>query len=120
MLLDYQVTEISAYFLSLQNESVNQTAFPSQDYSECMREIARLETSFGEARGNRARVPLGTGAESTAARLHRQPTPSSVERAESEAEDNLEKTLTLARKLASDGKDADCLAALKKVALGVR
>ena len=65
MQMDYQIPEIAAYFISLQNASANQTTRPSQDQSECMREITRLENSLGEARGNRVHAPLGTTPEST-------------------------------------------------------
>jgi mono/diheme cytochrome c family protein len=114
-LLDFQITQVSSYLLSLRNQSANQTVLPPETGSECRKEIVRFETALSQARGDH--IALGTASESTAARMHRQPTLSSVERAENEAERNTETALVLARKLASDGKEAECLATLKKVAL---
>jgi hypothetical protein len=60
---------------------------------------------------------VGSAPESSAARLHRQPTTQSVEQAASEAEKAVETALALARKLESEGLDAECAAMLKKVEL---
>lgn len=86
----------------------------------CGAEIARIEALLNQARANRQVVP--SAAESTAARLHHQPTPATVGKATTEAEEKLAAALATARTLDSAGKDAECLAALKDVAipLGVR
>jgi hypothetical protein len=58
---------------------------------------------------------VGTVPESTAARLHRQPTLQSVARATSEAEKDVETALAFAQKLEAEGLDAECAAMLQKV-----
>ena len=105
-LIDSQIEQVTAYLLSLRNQPRTQTKL-------CSAEIARLETELNQARANRAVV--GNYPESTAARLHRQPTPRTVGRAETEAERAIETTLALARKLESDGKDSECMAAVKTI-----
>jgi Ca2+-binding EF-hand superfamily protein/mono/diheme cytochrome c family protein len=105
-LIDSQIEQVTAYLLSLRSQPRTQT-------KSCSAEIARLEPKLNQARTNRAVV--GSYPESTAARLHRQPTPRTVERAETEAERAIEKTLALARQLESDGKDSECMAAVKKI-----
>ena len=55
--------------------------------------------------------------ESAGALLHRQPTPETVARAETEAEEKTDAALALARKLNAEGKDSECLSALEKVAV---
>ncbi len=86
----------------------------------CGAEIARIEALLIQAQANRQVVP--SAAESTAARLHHQPTPATVGKAATEAEDKLAATLATARKLDSAGKESECLAVLRDIAvpLGVR
>jgi hypothetical protein len=70
---------------------------------------------LSQAQANRQ---IGLSApESAGALLHRQPTPESVARAETEAEKNIDAILALARKLDAEGKDSECVAALEKVAV---
>jgi hypothetical protein len=81
----------------------------------CSDEIARLETVLNQAKAERE--PALSAPETLGARLHRQPTPQSVEKAT-----KVELALAAARKLDSEGKDAACMATLADVAapLGVR
>ena len=114
-LLDFQLTQVAAYLLSLRKPStvrVRPAAAGPTD-TTCRTEIAHLETVLSQARANRKAV--GSGPESSAARLHHQPTPESVEQAATEAEKTLETALALARKLESEGMGAECVAMLKKV-----
>jgi hypothetical protein len=86
----------------------------------CSDEIARLETVLNQAKADRE--PALSAPETLGARLHRQPTPQSVEKATNGAEEKVELALAAARKLDSEGKDAACMATLADVAgpLGVR
>jgi hypothetical protein len=86
----------------------------------CGAQILRLETVLSQAQANRRLAP--SAPESTAARLHRQPTPQTVTEAQSESDKQLAAALALARKLNAEGKDSECTAALEKFALplGVR
>ena len=116
-LLDFQLTQVAAYLLSLRKPSavrVRPAAAGASD-AKCRTEIAHLETVLSQARAKRQAV--GSGPELSAARLHHQPTPESVERAATEAEKTIETALVLARKLESEGLDAECVAMLKKVEL---
>jgi cytochrome c len=120
-LLDFQVRQVAAYLMSLRTQSTTQRATdPGTQGGLCSAEIARLEKVLSEARANRQ--VAGSAAESVAARRHRQPTPTTVAQAETDADRNLETALAIARKLSSDGDDSQCVATLKKVALplGVR
>lgn len=127
-LTDFQLRQVTAYILSLRNSSAAQMAKPSVDQSDkplaeggtCRAEIVRLELALSRARANRQVV--GSAPESSAARLHRQPTPESVAQATTEAEKGIETALVLARKLESEGMDPECTAMLKKVELpsGIR
>jgi len=108
-LLDFQINQVTAYLLSLRNQPVAAQA------GRCSAEIARVEMVLRQARTNRQVVP--SAPESTAARLHRQPTPQTVAKAEAEAERKADAALALARKLDSEGKNSECIAALEKVAL---
>ena len=112
-LLDYQVKQIEAYMLSLRKSSA---ASPTT----CGTELAKLEQVLSQMVA--AHRAVASVSETTAARLHRQPTPESVGRAEERAEQNVETTLASARALDASGKQDECLATLKKVAvqLGVR
>jgi len=107
-LLDSQIGQAAAYLLSLRRQ-------PGAQAVPCSLEIARLEMVLDQAKVDRKVV--GTAAELAAARLHRQPTPQTVDRAASEAEKTVETALLLARKFYSEGMDAKCIATLEKVAL---
>ena len=108
-LLDFQINQVTAYLLSLRKQPAAALAGP------CSAEIARIEMVLGQARANRQRA--ASAPESAAARLHRQPTPRTVAQAEAEAEKKVDAALALARKLDSEGKNSECIAALEKVAL---
>jgi hypothetical protein len=105
-LLDFQIEQVTAYLLNLRKPSA---AGP------CRAEIARLESALTHARANRQVV--GSAPESSAARLHRQPTPQSLGQAAAEAEKTVETALVFARELEAQGMDAECIAMLKKVQL---
>jgi mono/diheme cytochrome c family protein len=119
-LLDFQIRQVGAYLLSLRKPSAS--APPSglrkpsaAQVGSCRTEIARLELVLSQARASGQVV--GNAAESSAARLHRQPTAESVKRAASEAEKTVETVLVFARKLESGGLDAECASMLAKVEL---
>jgi hypothetical protein len=105
-LLDFQIEQVPAYLLSLRKPT-------SAQAGPCRAEIARLELALSQARANRQVV--GSASESSAARLHRQPTPQSLGQAAAEAEKTVETALVFARKLEAEGMDAECTAMLKKV-----
>jgi mono/diheme cytochrome c family protein len=116
-LLEFQLTQVAAYLISLRKPAtfrVNPATSGAAD-TTCRTEIMSLETLLSQARANRQAV--GSGPESSAARLHRQPTPKSVETAATEVEKTIETALTLARKLESEGMDAECVAMLQKLKL---
>jgi mono/diheme cytochrome c family protein len=116
-LLDFQMRQVEAYLLSLRKPSAAPLSRkPSAAQAgSCRAEITRLELVLSQARTSGQAV--GSAPESSAARLHRQPTAQSVEQAASEAEKTVETALALARKLESEGLDAECAAMLKKVEL---
>jgi hypothetical protein len=58
---------------------------------------------------------VASAPESSAARLHRQPTVQSVEQAASEAEKTVETALAFGRKLEAEDLDAECTAMLQKI-----
>jgi hypothetical protein len=107
-LLDFQVRQITAYMASLRNSAADGTG-------PCGAQIAGLEMALKQARTTH--IAVGGATESTAARLHRQPTPDSVARAAMESERNVEAALTEACTLGSQGKEAQCREAAKKAAL---
>jgi hypothetical protein len=111
-LFDFQTRQVVAYLLSLREPSAAAVVRkpPAAQKGSCRAEITRLELvlSRARARGQRA----GNLPESSAARLHRQPTVQSVEQATSEAEKTVETALALARKLEAEGLDAECAAML--------
>ncbi|WP_213771851.1 hypothetical protein [Bradyrhizobium sp. dw_78] len=119
-LLDFQVRQVVAYLLSLRQPSA---ASPSEAKPQaapegsCRGEITRLESALNQARASGK--SFGNAPESSAARLHRQPTPRSVEQATRQAEKAVETALKLARKLESQGLDAECAAMLEKVQLSL-
>jgi mono/diheme cytochrome c family protein len=94
---DSQIEQVTAYLLSLGTHA----APAGPQAGECSVEIARLEGALGQAQG--AGHPIGSARESTAARLHRQPTPSTVEQARIEAELDVITALVAARRLQSEG-----------------
>jgi hypothetical protein len=84
----------------------------------CKKQIARVEMALSRMQADQQIAP--TARESRAARLHHQPTPKTVAKAETVAKDKVETALGLARKLDSEGKDSECLATLEKaLPLGV-
>jgi mono/diheme cytochrome c family protein len=114
-LLEFQTSQVVAYVLSLRKPStaaLSRKPAAAQEGS-CRAETTRLELLLSQARASGQ--PVGNVPESSAARLHRQPTVQSVEQAESTAEKTVETALALARKLESEGLDAECSAMLKKV-----
>jgi mono/diheme cytochrome c family protein len=114
-LTDFQTREVVAYLLSLRNPSTADVSRkPSEPSSTlCRDQITRVESLLNRARAS-GQV-AGSEPQSSAARLHRQPTAKSVEQAASEAEKTLETVLALARKLDSEGLDAECAGMLKKI-----
>jgi hypothetical protein len=119
-LLDFQIRQVGAYLLSLRKPSASGPPLglrkPSAaQVGSCRTEIARLELVLSQARASGQVV--GNAPESSAARLHRQPTAESVKRAASEAEKTVETVLVFARKLESGGLDAECASMLAKVEL---
>jgi mono/diheme cytochrome c family protein len=107
-LLDFQIEQVTAYLMSLRTPAAAQAG-------PCSERIARAETALGEARARRQSV--ASTSESRAARLHRQPTPNTVRRAEAEAQEQIDAALMLARKLNAQHKEAECLAAIEKLGL---
>ncbi len=113
-LLDFQIRQVTAYLLTLRKQPQMTQATP------CRAEIRRLEDVLS-ARRAKLEVP-GSAHESTAARLHHQPTRESVAQAEIDAEKQVQAALARATRLDSEGKEAECIATLKDTALplGVR
>ena len=79
--------------------------------TSCDAQIARAEVQSRQAQPN-VWLP-----ESTAAKLHHQPTQQSLRQADTEAKDELNAALVRARKLNSEGKDSECIATLDKFLL---
>ncbi len=114
-LLDFQIEQVVAYIISLRGQSTGQlTPLPEVQPGQCAGEIMRIDTALRQARGQST---VGTAPESQAARLHRQPTPSTVAGAAERASNSVEAALASAKKLEAAGKDAECLAALKDAAV---
>jgi len=119
-LLDFQIRQLDAYLLSLRKPSASTPPLSlrkpaAAQVGSCRTEIARLELVLSQAHASGQAV--GNAPESSAARLHRQPTAESVKRAASEAEKTVETVLVFARKLESGGLDAECASMLAKVEL---
>ena len=120
-LLDFQIRQLETYLLSLREPSAPAPLLsvrkpPAAELGgSCGTEIARLELVLSKARAS-GRV-VGSAPESSAARLHRQPTVESVARAASEVEKTVETVLVFARKLETRGLDAECASMLRKVEL---
>lgn len=114
-LIDFQMRQVEAYVLSLRNSNVPPVSRkpPVVRPELCRAEIARVELLMSKAHASGQVV--GSAPESSAARLHRQPTLKSVEQAMSEAEKNAETALAFARKLEAEGLDAECTAMLQKI-----
>jgi hypothetical protein len=113
-LLDFQTRQLVAYLLSLRKPSAAALSRkpPAAQEGSCRAEITRLELVLSQARTSGKAV--GSAPESSAARLHHQPTVQSVEQAAREADKTVETALVLARKLEAEGLDAECAAMLKK------
>lgn len=79
----------------------------------CRAEITRVESLLNKARAGGQIVR--TAPQSTAARLHRQPTRQSVEQATNEIQKSVETALAFGRKLEAEGLDTECAAMLQKV-----
>ncbi len=115
-LLDFQTRQIEAYLLSLRKTSgipLRPTPSTVEQAGSCRAEITRLELLLTQAHASGQNI--GSVPESSAARLHRQTTAQSVEQAATEAEKTVETALALARKLQSEGLDAECAAMLEKI-----
>jgi hypothetical protein len=79
----------------------------------CGERIATLEMKLQQAEADRRVL---SARESTAATMHRQPTPESIARAETRVEAHLASRLKVARRLNAQGKEAKCFAALGRFA----
>ncbi|HVX79046.1 MAG TPA: hypothetical protein VHB49_23160 [Bradyrhizobium sp.] len=118
-LFDFQIRQVQAYISSLRMSSAtsaNRKQAAAQSGS-CEAEINHVESLLNEARANG--TPVGSKPESSAARLHHQPTLQSIEQATREAEKNIETALKLARRLHAEGLEAECLAMLTNVNLNL-
>jgi hypothetical protein len=79
----------------------------------CGERIAKLETELHQAKADRRELSTR---ESTAATMHRQPTPESIAKAETQVQEHLASRLEAAKKLNSEGKESECMAALGRFA----
>jgi hypothetical protein len=79
----------------------------------CGERIAKLQIELRQADADRRVL---SARESTAATMHRQPTPESIARAEMQVREHLASRLEAARKLNSEGKESKCLEALGRFA----
>ncbi|WP_316168722.1 MULTISPECIES: hypothetical protein [unclassified Bradyrhizobium] len=115
-LRDFQMRQVGAYVLSLRTSSdaAPMSRKPPATRPElCRDEIARVELLMSKARASGQ--ALVSAPESSAARLHRQPTLKSVEQATSEAKQNVETAVAFARELEAEGLYAECTAMLQKI-----
>jgi hypothetical protein len=78
----------------------------------CAEDIVLLERQIAMAPPGPQSGP--TGVQTTGAQLHRQPTPGSVERAETLANTDAQEALARAKQADSNGNAADCNAALRR------
>jgi mono/diheme cytochrome c family protein len=118
-LLDYQSSQVVAYVLSLRTPpaaAANRKP-PTIPAEPCLAKITRLERQLSEK--GELQQPVGSVPESSAARLHRQPTPQSLKQARREAQANVDTTLAFARQLDADGLNAECLAMLQRLELSL-
>lgn len=81
----------------------------------CSEEITRVATVLNDAQARGEVLP--SAPESEFAKLHRQPTPRTVITAENEGQKKIESALARARKLDSEGKESECMAAIREVAV---
>jgi hypothetical protein len=81
--------------------------------STCITEIARLEAALGGP-ANRSDGAV-TAPESLAAKLHRQPTPASVNEAKQAAQSRVGQLLAQAEDLDASGRTAKCLEVVREV-----
>jgi hypothetical protein len=79
----------------------------------CGERIVKLQTELRQAEADRRVL---SARESTSATMHRQPTPESIARAETQVREHLADRLEAARKLNSQGKESECFAALGRFA----
>jgi hypothetical protein len=79
----------------------------------CGERIAKLETELRQAEADRRVL---NARESTSATMHRQPTPETIAKAETQVREHLASRLEAARKLNSEGKESECFAALGRFA----
>jgi mono/diheme cytochrome c family protein len=118
-LLDSQSSQVVAYILSLRvppAATVNRKQ-PTIPAESCDTKITRLEHQLSEK--GALQQPVGSAPESSAARLHRQPTAQSLKQARRQAETNVETMLAFARQLDADGLNAECLATLQRLELSL-
>lgn len=80
----------------------------------CGERITKLETELRQAEADRR---LLSARKSTSATMHRQPTPETIAKAETEVREQLASRIEAARKLNSEGKETECLAALGRFAV---
>jgi hypothetical protein len=80
----------------------------------CGERITKLETELRQAEADRRVL---SARESTSATMHRQPTPETIAKAETEVREHLASRLDAARKLNSEGKESECFAALGRFAV---
>ena len=79
----------------------------------CGERIAKLEIELRQAEADRRVL---SARESTSATMHRQPTPESIAKAETQVREHLADRLEGAKKLKSEGKESECFAALGRFA----
>jgi hypothetical protein len=87
-------------------------AAPSSRAESCHDKVARFERLLQTHQDAIATAPTTIDAQ-----LSRQPTPASVEEAQESAKNGIEMILAGARTLAADGRQTECLTALKKAKL---
>jgi hypothetical protein len=82
----------------------------------CGERIAKLEVELRQAEADRRVL---SAPQSTSAMLHHQPTPESIAKAKTEVQEHLVSRLDAAKKLNSEGKESECLAALGRFAVDI-
>jgi hypothetical protein len=80
----------------------------------CGERIAKLEIELHQAEADQRSL---RARQSTSATMHRQPTPETIAKAETEVREHLASRLDAARKLNSEGKESECFAALGRFAV---
>ena len=81
--------------------------------TSCGERIAKLEIELRQAQADRRVL---RARQSTSATMHRQPTPETIAKAETEVQEHLVVRLEAAKKLNSEGKESECFAALGRFA----